>query len=328
MDLVISNGAKNMKKIPIFLIFLLLFTFFLSPVYANSSYDFPNWVKKGSFVNYTIAGDLTLRYNNKYYFIWDFSKGYLYWEIKDVNGDFATLHIKLLCAYLNVGNNSNSYLPDGIIKMLKPTNKKGFVNYSAEKIIKVNYVKREVISNGGYVNLWINPAADVYYGPVPSDIQSNPNAKPFIKHSPAGYIPKYMVFPSNKSMSLGGYTFHDYDVLRVMGSSKQSELNWTNLSNSGAYAVKCVNMNNLTEYPFLVSMAYDKDTGILLSGDWFDDIYVSEFGLYSVFLVKLNKTNIFANEEEPFIVSMEGIITFSIIIVVGAAVWILWKRRK
>ena len=301
----------------------------ISPAEAQGSYDFPNWVKKGVFANYTIAGELTLKYNNEYYWVGSASenKSYLYWEIKNVDGNIATLYIKIFYAYLDVGN-ASLYLPQGIIKLLKPTNMKGYMNYTTERTIKVNYVKREIVSNGGYVNLWINPATDVYYGSIPPDIQSNPHAKPFLKYSPANYIPKYMVFPSSKSMTLGGHDFHDYYVLRVMGTSQQSVENWTNLSNSGAYAVKVVNQNNFTASPFLVSFAYDRDTGILLSGDWFDDIYVSEFGLYDTFMVRLNKTNIFSNEGKTFGISMEGIIAISAIIVVGVAAWILWKRRR
>ncbi len=317
-----------MKKLPLLLIFL-FFAMAISPAEAQSSYDFPNWVKKGVFANYTIAGELTLKYNNRYYWIGSASenKSYLYWEIKNVDGNVATLYIKIFYAYMYVGN-ASLYLPQGIIKLLKPTNTKGYMNYTTERTIKVDYVKREIVSNGGYVNLWINPAADVYYGSIPPDIQTNPHAKPFLKYSPARYIPRYMVFPSNKSMTLAGHDFHDYYVLRVMGTSQQSVDNWTNLSNSGAYGVKVVNLNNFTASPFLVSLAYDRDTGILLSGDWFDDIYVSEFGLYDTFMVRLNNTNIFSNEGKPFGIGVEGIITLGVIIGVGAAVWILLKRRK
>ena len=315
-----------MKTLSIFLIFLFSATF-ITPAYGAHFYDFPTWVKKGAFVNYTVQGDFSMKYNEEYYFIWSFSEGYLHWEIEDISGNIATLHIKLLCAYLNVGNDPSLYLPEGIIKLLKPTNREGYVNYSVEKTIKVNYIKREIVSNNGFVNLWINPAADVYYGSIPPDIQRNPNAKPFLKYSPARYIPKYMIFPSNRSMTINTHTFHDVLSLRVTGNSQEARENWTYLSNSGAYGVECVNMPNLTESPFLGG-TFDRDTGILITGDWYDDILVSNFGLYGTFILKYNKTNIYTNSENSFGISMEGIITLSVLIICGVAVWVLWKRKR
>jgi len=196
------------------------------------------------------------------------------------------------------------------------------MNYSDEKTFKVNFLKRELVSNKGTVNLWINPAIDVTWNKDKvSSVQEDPHAKPVARYMGTSFIPKVMIFPTEiKNDQL--HLYNPY-LMTDMISNKDREIlskNETNMTlPTGSSPIL-----NLQNY-------YDRDTGILLYGNYVDDVLFSVFNNYGAIMcaIDFNNTNIHGEENSLGFWQENIVLIGGIIIAVGSvAAWILWKRKR
>ena len=322
-----------MRKIISYILVFLLVLSFLSlslPLSGAQEKTLPSWVRVGSHAGYYLdLGEIALKYKDKYYLLdpFDFgdthSWGYMFWEIKKVEDVIITIHMKI-----EIYNLTSNEIPENLYDALHIKshykNDLGLVimNYSDEKTFKVNFLKRELVSNKGTVNLWINPAIDVTWNKdkVPS-VQEDPHAKPVARYMGTSFIPKVMIFPTEiKNDQL--HLYNPYLMIDKI-SNKDREIlskNETNMTlPTGSSPIL-----NLQNY-------YDRDTGILLYGNYVDDVLFSVFNNYGAIMcaIDFNNTNIHGEENSLGFWQENIVLIGGIIIAVGSvAAWILWKRKR
>jgi len=319
------------KTISTFLIFLLILSFLLPslPLVGAQEKNLPSWVRVGSHAGYYLdLGEIALKYKDKYYLLdpFDFgdthSWGYMFWEIKKVEDVIITIHMKI-----EIYNLTSNEIPEELYNVLHIKshykNNLGMVimNYSDERTFEVNFLKRELISNKGIVNLWINPAIDVTWNKDDvSSVQEDPHAKPVARYMGTPFIPKVMIFPTK----IKNDPLHLYDpyLMTDMISDKDKEI----LSKNE------INMTLPTGSSPIMHLRnyYDRDTGILLYGNYVDDVLFTIFNNYGAIMcsIDFNNTNIQEGGNTPGFGQENMVIIGGIIIAAGVAAWILWKRKR
>ncbi len=294
-----------------------------SVVSATNNGVIPTWVRVGAYASYWgQAMGVVIKYQDKYYDFMQMGSGSvnLTWKIISVSGDVATIDMKI------VENELISYsesLPSDVKKLFREGDNGTYV-YHDEHVFKVDVIKREIISNGGRVNLWIIPSIDVTWDKTHvKSVQLNPNATPVAKYVGTKYVPKVMVFPTDIKDSKNNL----YDPYKMTAGVGETDAK-----------IMEEESNNMTlpdpqnSSPYLGVWAYYlRDTGLLYSGNLVDDTLFSIFHNYGAMMVKLNHTNIRASsspQTQSISIDMWGMITAITIGAVGVAAWILLKRKK
>ncbi len=324
---------QTKKIISIFSIFLVLIALFATVAMADNTErgnGLPAWVKPGAYATYFGDCDgISIKYSDKYYlFSPTLNSPYgdtnITWKIIAVSGTTVTIDMSIETKGLYY---SSSYdLPTYVKKLFTATENNGTFTYHDEHTFKVNFLKREIVSNGGRVNLWINPAIDVTWDVKNvTSVQENPNAVPIAKYAGTKYIPKVMVFPTNNKFT----HVHLYDpyIMTPMAKGSKEDLNIINKEQEN------MSQDNGSLSPYLNCIMYfERDLGILYMGNYLDDTLFTIFHEYRSFMIQLNHTNVNASAskpaQNPSMPSIEVIGTVIAIGALGVAAWILWRRKK
>ncbi len=323
------------KSIPaIFLIFLFsassVCTGAYTPVQTKSG-NIPFWIKPGAYVNYTVAGDFVIRWNGTNYYLGmenrsDVNRRYMVWRIVNVEGDIATFKIHLHIHFLNTGNNEPwGGLPPELDKLY----------YDEVKYVKINVAKRTLADEPGIVHMWMVLQDDVIWNVTMTDgvnVQNFPGAKPFYLSNITNITPRgitikynYPVHVSYKKRKfddnfiMAGTTYNSTSLEYANELRKDLAIYIPNLE--GAFGGWTSMFNNPTE----LGMIYDGKSGLLIVGQWIDDVVIKKLGFVAPIGVVLKDTNIF-DLNNGFDWSV--IIIPVVILCAGVAGWVILKLKK
>ncbi len=312
-----------MKKI-IFSIFL-IFLFLASSVFASTqepaqtNAEIPSWIKVGTYANYTVAGDFLITWNNtNYYLGMNINDSYIVWRIVNLDGNIATFEIHLHLHIQPWGG-----LPPELDKMY----------YDEIKYVKINVENRTLADEPGVVHMWMILQDDVVWNVSMTDgvnVQNFPGAKPFYLSNITNITPRGITIKYNYTVNAF------YKKIKFDDNFIMTWVTWNSTSLEYAsqlekdLAIYVPNLKgafggwtSLFYSPW--GMIYDGKSGLLIAGEWIDDVVIKILGFVAPIGVVLTDTNIFS-QNNGFDWSV--IIIPAVIVCAAAVVWVILKRRR